>query len=239
MKKVAKAVEFIVVIIALVVGVYVGKTIGVESILRKGLEPVTLAKTEEGLPEECVGRPAADDIPRVEDMADWDEAWDYDYITIEPKNIVGTGVGVRYPWVSIYTRSRRGGQRRKADVINTKFDFFNEYGEYYLVQLPDDSYVLAEISLEDARKIKAGKSVALPVGRKQNSDHRVIPNIQELCDQYEVADTEKVFYCIDEQWNQKNNFKVLMIRLAVGAVVVLVLGTILIMIVDKIFKVKD
>ena len=235
MKTLVKGLEFVVVIVALVVGVYVGKTISVESILRKGLEPVTLAKTEEGLPEECVGRPAADDIPRVENMADWDEAWDYDYITIEPKNIVGTGIGVRYPWVSIYNRSRRGGQRR----INTKFDIFNEYGEYYLVQLPDDSYVLAEVSLEEARKIKAGKSVALPVGRKQNADSRVLPNIQNICEEYGVADMEKIFYCIDDQWNQNNNFKVLMIRLAVGAVVVLALGTILIMVVDKIFKVKD
>ena len=226
MKTLVKGLEFVVVIVALVVGVYVGKTISVESILRKGLEPVTLAKTEEGLPEECVGRPAADDIPRVENMADWDEAWDYDYITIEPKNIVGTGIGVRYPWVSIYNRSRRGGQRRKADVINTKFDIFNEYGEYYLVQLPDDSYVLAEVSLEEARKIKAGKSVALPVGRKQNADSRVLPNIQNICEEYGVADMEKIFYCIDDQWNQNNNFKVLMIRLAVGAVVVLALGTI-------------
>ena len=239
MKTLVKGLEFVVVIVALVVGVYVGKTISVESILRKGLEPVTLAKTEEGLPEECVGRPAADDIPRVENMADWDEAWDYDYITIEPKNIVGTGIGVRYPWVSIYNRSRRGGQRRKADVINTKFDIFNEYGEYYLVQLPDDSYVLAEVSLEEARKIKAGKSVALPVGRKQNADSRVLPNIQNICEEHGVADMEKIFYCIDDQWNQNNNFKVLMIRLAVGAVVVLALGTILIMVVDKIFKVKD
>ena len=56
MKTLVKGLEFVVVIVALVVGVYVGKTISVESILRKGLEPVTLAKTEEGLPEECVGR---------------------------------------------------------------------------------------------------------------------------------------------------------------------------------------
>ena len=131
------------------------------------------------------------------------------------------------------------GAGRKADVINTKFDIFNEYGEYYLVQLPDDSYVLAEVSLEEARKIKAGKSVALPVGRKQNADSRVLPNIQNICEEYGVADMEKIFYCIDDQWNQNNNFKVLMIRLAVGAVVVLALGTILIMVVDKIFKVKD
>ena len=170
MKTVVKALEFIVVIVALVVGIYVGKTIGVESMLRKNLEPVTLAKTEEGLPEECIGRPAADDIPRIQDFAAWEEAWDTSYITIEPKSIVASGVGVRYPWVSIYNRSRRGGQRRKPDVINTKFDIFNEYGEYYLVQLPDDSYVLAEISLEDARKVKAGKSVTLPVGRNEKSN---------------------------------------------------------------------
>ena len=99
--------------------------------------------------------------------------------------------------------------------------------------------MLAELSLEDARKVKAGKSVALPVGRKATADSRVVSNIQELCEKYNVADTDKVFYCIDEQWNQKNNFKVLLIRFAIGAVVVLALGTILITIVDKIFKVKD
>ncbi len=237
MKKVAKFLEFVVVILALVVGVYVGKTISVESMLRGKLEPVTLAKTEEGLPEECIGRPAADDIPRIQNFEEWDDSWGY--VTIEPKEIVGSGVGVRYPWVSIYTSTKRGGQKRKPDVMNTKLDIFNEYGEYYLVQLPDDSYVLAELSLEDARKVKAGKSAALPVGRKAGADSRVVANIQELCEQYNVADTNQVLYCIDDQWNEKNNFKVLIIRFAIGAVVVLVLGTILITVVDKIFKVKD
>ena len=239
-KKLVKALEFLAVVVALIIGVLVGKNISLESMLKKNEQPVTLSMTEGGIPEDCIGKPAAEDIPRIEDLGTWEETWTTSYITVEPKSIVPTGIGVRYPWIPAYSNSsRRGGPRKKADIINTKFDIFNEYGEYYLLQLPDDSYILGEIPMDDARKLKAGKSVTLPVGRKMNSDSRVIPNIQELCEKYDVADTDKVFYCIDEQWNQKNNFKVLIIRFAIGAVVVLVLGTILITLVDKIFKVKD
>lgn len=236
--KLVKALEFLVVIVALAVGVLVGKTVSLESMLKKD-EPVNLVTAEAGLPEDSVGKPAAEDIPRIEDFESWDKAWATSYITIEPKAIIPTGVGVRYPWVSAYTNSsRRGGARKKADVVNTKFDIFNEYGEYYLLQLPDDSYILGEISMDDARKLKAGKSVTLPIGRKQSADSRVVSNITTICEQY-AADTENVFYCIDEKWNEEHNFMILLMRFGIGAVVVLVLGTILITVVDKVFKVKD
>ncbi len=92
--------------------------------------------------------------------------------------------------------------------------------------------------MDDARKLKAGKSVTLPVGRKQSADSRVVANITNICAEYDV-DTEDVFYCIDEKWSEEHNFMLLLMRFGVGAVVVLVLGTILITIVDKVFKVKD
>ena len=57
-KKLAKALEFIAVVAALVCGVLVGRNIGVESILRGKEEPVTLAMTEGGLPEDYIGMPA-------------------------------------------------------------------------------------------------------------------------------------------------------------------------------------
>ena len=72
-KKLAKALEFIAVVAALVCGVLVGRNIGVESILRGKEEPVTLAMTEGGLPEDYIGMPAADDIPRIEDAASWED----------------------------------------------------------------------------------------------------------------------------------------------------------------------
>ena len=238
-KKLVKALEFLAVVVALIIGVLVGKNISLESMLKKNEQPVTLSMTEGGIPEDYIGKPAAEDIPRIEDLGTWEETWTTSYITVEPKSIVPTGIGVRYPWIPAYSNSsRRGGPRKKADIINTKFDIFNEYGEYYLLQLPDDSYILGEIPMDDARKLKAGESVTLPVGRKQSADSRVVANITNICAEYDV-DTEDVFYCIDEKWSEEHNFMLLLMRFGVGAVVVLVLGTILITIVDKVFKVKD
>ena len=61
------------------------------------------------------------------------------------------GVGALHPWVDAYTtptRRNRGGW--KAPVItNTALDVFNEYGEFYLLQLPDESYILAQLPREE------------------------------------------------------------------------------------------
>lgn len=64
------------------------------------------------------------------------------------------------------TRRNRGGW--KAPVItNTALDVFNEYGEFYLLQLPDESYILAQLPMEEARKLKMGKKS--PARRPENT----------------------------------------------------------------------
>lgn len=238
-KKMVKALEFIMVIIAMVVGAVVAKNIGVESLLRGKEEPVTLAMTESGLQEDFIGLPAGDDIPRIENAQQWEDTWATSCITVEPVDIVSTGIGARNAWVSAYTNTgRRGGPRRKADVSRMAFDILGDYSEYFLLQLPDQSYILAQISTEDARKLKAGKEITLPVGKKGAVHRQVLANIQDLCDEY-GADTEGVFYCINDQWNAGHYLTAQLARLGIAFVVMLVLGTILITIVDKIFKVKD
>ena len=57
-KKMVKALEFVMVVIAMVVGAVVAKNIGVESLLRGKEEPVTLAMTESGLQDDFIGLPA-------------------------------------------------------------------------------------------------------------------------------------------------------------------------------------
>ena len=113
-----------------------------------------------------------------------------------------------------------------------------EYGEYFILQLPDQSYILAQLPKDVARKVKAGKEVTLPVGKKDGVHRQVLANIQDLCDEYNV-NTEGVFYCINDQWNQSHSMMVQLIRLGICLGTTLVLGTILIMIVDKVLKVKD
>ena len=238
-KLVVKTLEGASVIVALIVGVFLMNTIGVESILRGKEEPVTLAMTEDGLQEDFVGRPAGDDIPRITDIQEWDDTWASSCVTIEPLSVIPTGIGARYSWVGAYTNaSRRGGARRKADVTRTSLDFMGEYGEYFILQLPDQSYILAQLPKDVARKVKAGKEVTLPVGKKDGVHRQVLANIQDLCDEYNV-NTEGVFYCINDQWNQSHSMMVQLIRLGICLGTTLVLGTILIMVVDKVLKVKD
>lgn len=238
-KMIVKILEFASVIIALVVGVFLAKNISLESILRGKEEPVTLAMTENGLPEDFIGMPAGDDIPRIGDAQTWEDTWQTSYVTIEPIGIIPTGIGVRYSWISAYTNSsRRGGPRKRADVSRTAFDFLGEYGEYYLLQLPDQSYILAQMPKEDARKLKAGKEITLPIGRKSGVHRQALANIQDLCEEYNV-DTEGIFYCINDTWNSSHSFMVQIGFIGIILLTTFVLGTILIMIIDKIFKVKD
>lgn len=168
MDKFLKILDFVLVIAAIVLAVYVGKNIGLEYLMRGREEPVTLSMTEGGLPEDYIGRPASGDIPLIEDGHSWEEAWATDYITIQPVGIVSTGVGALHPWVDAYTtptRRNRGGW--KAPVItNTALDVFNEYGEFYLLQLPDESYILAQLPMEEARKLKMGKKSPCPSAGK-------------------------------------------------------------------------
>ena len=238
-EKFVRFLEFAAVIAAIIVGILVEENLSIESMLRRNEGPVTLSMTENGLPDEYVGRPAADDIPRIEDAQTWEDTWQTSYITVEPISIVSTGLGVRHPWVDAYTSSsRRGGPRRRADVTTTSFDIFGEYGEYYLIQLPDESYILAQMSNDDARKLKAGKEITLPIGKKGPVNSQILPKIKDICQEYDV-NTEGVFYCINDDWNEGHSTMMSFIRLGIIAAFTLVLGVILIMIIDKIFKVKD
>ena len=183
--------------------------------------------------------PAADDIPRIEDSKTWEDTWQTSYITVEPISIVPTGVGVRHPWVPTYTKaSRRRSARRRADVTSTVLDIFDEYGEYYLIQLPDESYILAQMSTDDARKLKAGKAITLPIGRKEAVHMQILSKIEDICQEY-GANTEGVFYCINDAWNEGHSTIMTLIRVAVIAAFTFILGTILITVIDKIFKVED
>ncbi len=238
-KLVVKALEGASVIVALVIGVILMNTISVESMLRGKEEPVTLAMTEDGLQDDFVGLPAGDDIPRVTSAEEWDNTWASSCVTIEPVSVISTGIGARYSWVPAYSNAgRRGGARKKADVTRTSLDVLGEYGEYFILQLPDQSYILAQISKDDARKLKAGKAVTLPVGKKGGVHRQVLANITDLCEEYDV-NTDGVFYCINDQWNESHHIMLQLIRIGIALGTTLVLGTILIMLVDKILRVKD
>lgn len=241
-KKLKTALNYVAVIAAIIISTLVVKNIPVESILKGKEEPVTLAMTENGLLEDYIGRQAGGDIPRIADVQTWEDTWQTSCVTIEPIGIISTGIGVRHPWVSAYTntrrRGRRGGPRKRADVTNTALDVLDEYGEYYLLQLPDGSYILAQMSVDDARRIKAGKEVILPVGRKAPANSQALANIKALCREYDV-NTKGVFYCVDDKWNEEHSTMLVLIRVGMIAVMTIVIAVVLIMIIDEFMKKKE
>ena len=106
------------------------------------------------------------------------------------------------------------------------------------LELPDHSYILAQLPQDAAKKVKAGKETVLPIGRKTGVHRQILANIQDLCDKYDV-DTEGVFYCINDDWNQSHSMMVQLIRIGILLGVTIVFGAILITIIDKVLKVKD
>ncbi len=235
-----KVLEFVAVIIGLIAGGFLSKNIGLESILNKEKKTVTLAITEEHLIDDIIGMPAGNDIPRIENSQTWtDTWWDVSCVTVEPTKIISTGIAVRHPWVPAYRRSRRGGNRKRADVTYAVFDAFDEYSEYYLLQLPDKSYILAQIPVDYVWKIKLGQKVTLPIGKKHAANSQAVNRIRDLCEKYNVDTEEGVFYCINDQWNEEHRILSQFIRLGIAFITMLVVGTIIITIVHKIFRVKD
>lgn len=238
-EKLEKVLEFIAVIAAILISTFVVKNISVESILKGSEAPVTLAMTETGLPKDFIGKPAGDDIPRIEDAKTWEDTWQTSYVTIEPIDIISTGIGTRHPWIDTYTSStRRRGSRRRADVTSTALDVLDEYAEYFILELPDESYILAQMSTDDARKLKTGRKITLPVGQKSPAHSQVLANISELCMEYDV-NTDGVFYCIDDKWNEEHNFTVTLVHIGIIVLTTIVISVILIMLIDKVFKEKE
>lgn len=237
-KKFVKFLEFIAVIASLIISFFVVKAISVESILRGKEEPVTLAVAEDGFPEEHIGMPAGDDIPRITDSTTWEDTWQTSFVTIESSNAIPTGIGSRHPWISAYSSSRRGGQRHRPDVSSMAFDVLDEYAEYFLLELPDGSYILAQMPTDIARKLKAGKEVTMPVGRKSPVHQQALTSLAEFGSGYDV-NMDGVFYCINDAWSESHYLIVQLIRIGGCLLMTIVLGSILITILDKAFKVKD
>lgn len=238
-----------VIIVAIWVGTSVPKIIPFETLFKGREESVSLAMLETRHPEDYIGKPAGDDIPRIEDVKTWEDTLQGSYMTIEPVGIISTGIGTRHPWVSVNSpaftlRSHPGlgnanGNRvpERPDVINMDLDLFAEYAEYYILQLPDQSYILAQMSVDNARRIMAGNEITLPVGRKSYTDFEALSLIRTLCEQYNV-NTDGVFYCIDDKWNEDHSLLLLLVRGCLMVVITIAVGAVLIKLIEKIKKIK-
>lgn len=235
-----KVLDIIICIFALVVAYLSARFIAVEALLCGSQPETTLAAAEEGYPDVCIGTPAAADIPRIETAAAWEDTWETSYVTIEPTDIICTGIGGRNPWVTEYRQrtTRRMRTIRRPVTTSIWLDYMGDYTEYCLIGLPDQTYILAQIPLEDIKKLKTGRDVTLPVGRRQRVNTQAQPALREICAKYD-ASVESEFYCINDAWLESHRYLVFFVRFILGVAIFFVVAVGLITGIYKLLKLEN
>lgn len=111
-------------------------------------------------------------------------------------------------------------------------DVFVEYIPYYILELEDGSKILAQVSQNTAKALEKGESDAIPIGRKHGFSQGAKNMLSDICEENQVS-TEYVWYAIDNEWQKKNSFGILIGKAAVAVVFFFVLAVILELVVDK------
>lgn len=234
-------------IIAIIIGFIAAREVNVEKWLNKDSDPITLTEIIANNDGKYAGKTAGEDIPRLtssEELAEKEENEYYEleprdaaYFTVEPKNVIKTGIYGIHPWASPY---KKGG-RRKELVSDSYISSIFEYSEFYLVQLPDDSYILARFNEKYLKEIEKGNPVTLPIGFKKSTGYKQDREVlKEICSKY-GADDSYEFYAVDTEWNQEHELSVLLLTAGTGVVVFFVIIFIFAVISEKIerrFKAK-
>lgn len=214
-----------------------------EALFRQEETPVTMNDMEQGGAEDFTGSAAGEDIPRLTGKADFSEMISgIDYATAEPVGIVPTGVYSLKPWVSHYNthtyKGRTTAGSRRAEVSTSNLDILGDYNQYYLLELPDHTYILAQIPQTQADAIAKGESVTLPIGQKVGMTDTARSHLAAVCGEY-GADTDGVFYAFDNEWQEEHHTSLLLLRFGAAALLWLVLAVGLTLAGWRIFKKEE
>ena len=215
----------------------------VESLFQQDEMPVTMSNIKHDAKTEFTGFTAGEDIPRLVSADDFSTMQTkVDYMTAEPIGIVATGVSSLKPWVDHYTtksyKGRTSTGSRRAEVTQSKFDIWNNYNPYYLLELPDHTYLLAQIPQTAADAIKKGKNITLPIGQKVGITDTAKRYLTPICKEYGV-DINGVYYAFNNQWQKEHHSTFLLIRFGISAVLWLALSVGITLLGNKIFLKKE
>lgn len=236
-----KVIEFIIVAGCMALAFFVYKNVDPEVFIKPDMAPVSVADIDLAQGNHYSGRVAGDDIPRLTGQETLDEFTDGSCVTVEPTDIIETGIYGIKPWVDPYEvtarrvrgRTVRTGQRA-SDATNNPVTGAKYYQEYYFVELPDHSKMLAQFSPSYARKFKKGKSVTLPIGYLKTNSSESKEYLADVCGKYGVDDTYTI-YMVNDEWQKENDFRFTLVRYGIGAGAFFVLAFVFVYICDEIF----
>jgi len=206
---------------------YESKSISIEQIKSDSTKDYTRLKAGEG-------------ITTITDLENWDKVInDIDYVKVIPRNIEKTNVYSLAKWVKHYTQKANGTSWRKlAETKKTAFDISANYSPYYIIELEDGNYILAQMNRAIANKIKNGENIELPLGKKigifQKASQKAKNLLKPICNEKKVS-TDYVLYTIDNNWQSENTEKIFYTKFVIAFVLFIVLAVILQLAYDKFF----
>jgi len=174
---------------------------------------------------------AGEDTPRLSGREEFEALSGTDHVTAEPEGVVATGVYGLKPWVDPYKITRASmpnGKtvstgRRAPDATDNAVMAAEHYQEFYLIRLPDQTYILAQFGRIYRERIEKGGAVTLPAGVKKPVSGEAQKYLKEICEAY-GADSSCVLYLVDDEWQQAHDAQFFMVRLGTAAVVFFAVG---------------
>ncbi len=238
-----KVAEVSVVILSLLAAVWFFGKIDPEVFIKKPKTVVGLKETEKNPQGEYTGKEAGEDIPKLTGRDEFEEMVIERYITVEPKRVVATGIYGRKPWMDPYSmagvRTSSGRMfktgRKAPEITDSAFMALDGYQEYYLIELQDGSYILAQFSQAYKRAVEKGEKIPLLVGQRKTNSDSAREYLKEISEKYR-ASTTYTLYMVDDAWEQEHRFGVFIIKAGIAGVVFLVLSVVILMAVNKVIR---
>ena len=229
-----KIIEFIIVGISLIAAFFVYESVNPEKWIKPDSTPVTAKQIAQTLSQSYVtyeGKVAGSDIRRLSGKEEFMEITETEYVTAEPKEIIATGIYSLKPWVDPYKITKIRGShgrlissgRKAPEITDNRIQALEYYQEYYLIQLKDETYILAQFSSDSKEKIESGKRAALPIGRKKTNTSMAKQYLEEICNAY-GADTAYTLYLIDDKWQEEKEFPFFILKFGSAAAAFFVLA---------------
>ncbi len=233
-----KVITAVAVILGLVIAFFVYQNFYPEDFMEKDETTITMSDIEKNKSVSYTGHPAGEDIPRISGKEEFEDILAMDDVTMEPGGIVSTGIFKLKAWESPYFKSPgTGGSRagaRRREVIQG-WDLLDQYNEYYLLECPDGTYILAQIPKRIAKAIEKGGRVTLPVSKKEGISKEVQGYLSEFSSEYDMT-MKGVLYAFDDEWYQEHGTVITLIRLGTAFVSWIVTGVVFLLLGEKIFN---
>ena len=184
------------------------------------------------------GYPAGDDIPRLQSQADLEAMlYEADYATCTPRQAIVTEVCTLNHWADPYVKRKVNKRvvqtgKRKPSVIHSSQPMPDDYSPYYLLELEDGTYILAQMPQATASAINRGRNVTLPIGQKAPLSQTARSLLADTAAAYDVS-LDGALYLFNDDWYADHEFSLTLLRLGISFAFMVVLALILILVGQK------